>query len=166
MLVAPTLSALPDDERRLIEAARAARGLAYAPYSRFTVGAALLLDDGAIVPGANQENASYGLTVCAERTAVWNAWIGGHAGRVRGIAIAGGPVAISLAGPWPDRVAARPISPCGACRQVLAEARHRRRLAAPDASLFVLLDSLGGPVHRHDDILDLLPGAFDPSDLG
>ena len=160
------LSALPPREQSLVAAARQARGLAYAPYSHFLVGAALLLDDGSIVPGANQENASYGLTVCAERTAIWNAWLGGHAGHLRGIAIAGAPAAVALAPPWSDRQAATPIAPCGACRQVLAEARHRRRLVVPGADLFVLLDSLGGPLHRHDDILDLLPGAFDPAALG
>ena len=156
---------LPADEQALVLAARRARGLAYAPYSRFLVGAALLLDDGGVVLGANQENASYGLTVCAERTAVWNAWIAGHAGRLRGIAVTGAPASVGLEPPWPDRASAAPISACGACRQVLAEARYRLRQVAPDASLFVLLDSLGGPLHRHDDTLELLPGAFEPSSL-
>ncbi len=160
-----SIDELPDDERALVQAARQARDLAYAPYSRFLVGAALRLDDGRIVVGANQENASYGLSVCAERTAVWNSWIAGHAGRLRGIAVTGGHASVAIAPPWSGREQATPIAPCGACRQVLVEARYRLRLVVPDASLFVLLDSLGGPLHRHDDILELLPGAFDPSAL-
>ncbi len=95
---------MTDDE--LVAAARAARGGAYAPYSRFAVGAALLCADGSVVAGANVENASYGLTMCAERTAVFAAAASGRREFV----------AIAVAGP--DGVT---TAPCGACRQVLAE---------------------------------------------
>jgi homotetrameric cytidine deaminase len=90
----------------LFAAAGAARARAYAPYSRFAVGAALETADGRRFTGANVENASYGLTICAERSAVFAAV---HAGatEISAVAIAG-----------PDGVA---IVPCGACRQVLAE---------------------------------------------
>src|SRR3954470_8646406 len=94
-------------ERALWEQAAAARERAYAPYSRFPVGAALRLANGEVVLGANVENASYGMTICAERTAVVTAVVRGER-QFEAIAVA-----------CPDRV--RTGSPCGACRQVLTE---------------------------------------------
>ena len=93
--------------RELFDFALDAASRAYAPYSRFRVGAALLLDDGSIVTGVNVENRSFGLTNCAERSAVYAAVSAGHR-RFRAIAVA-----------TPD--ADYPVSPCGACRQVLSE---------------------------------------------
>jgi cytidine deaminase len=93
-------------DEELLAAAVAARKHAYAPYSSYAVGAALACADGTVVTGCNVENASYGLSMCAERNAVAAAVAGGH----RTFA------AIAIAGP-PD--ASTP--PCGACRQVLAE---------------------------------------------
>lgn len=92
----------------LFHRAQAAAKLAYAPYSRFRVGAALLFDDGAIVTGCNVENASYGLSSCAERNALFRAISErGAAPRIAGIAVANANHA--------------PSPPCGACRQVLSE---------------------------------------------
>jgi homotetrameric cytidine deaminase len=97
----------PADEtaRALHARAETARERAYAPYSAFTVGAALLTDGGEIVTGGNVENGSYGMTICAERAAVVRAIAEGH----RRFA------AIAIAGP------ADSVQPCGACRQVLSE---------------------------------------------
>ena len=93
--------------------AREARALAYAPYSKFAVGAALACDDGSIVTAANVENASYGLSMCAERSAVFAAVAEGRS-RYTAIAIAG-----------PDGAT---VPPCGACRQVLVEFAPQLRI--------------------------------------
>jgi cytidine deaminase len=119
---------------RLVEAARRAQAMAYAPYSKFPVGAAVLAEDGRVFPGCNVENSSFGLTVCAERNAVAAAVVAG----VRPTAVA--VVANGTA-----------VAPCGACRQVLAE------FAA--AMPVILATSAGGD--RQVTSLDvLLPGAF------
>ena len=97
---------LSPEQEELLSAAREARTRAYAPYSEFTVGAALDVGDGHVFFGSNVENASYGLTICAERSAVSSAISGGFR-EFEAIAIAG-----------PDGT---DTSPCGACRQVLAE---------------------------------------------
>ena len=95
----------PPSPAELHAIADAARDNAHAPYSGFSVGAALVTDSGEVVTGVNIENASFGLSICAERVAVFRAVAAGH----RRIA------AVAVAGPAAD------VSPCGACRQVLAE---------------------------------------------
>ncbi len=92
------------DLKKLLAAAAAARARAYAPYSRFAVGAAALGNDGRIYAGVNVENASYGLSLCAERAAVAAAVAGG-ASEILAVAV----------------IADRPVPPCGACLQVIAE---------------------------------------------
>ena len=140
VLDADSRQPLPRELGELIAAARAVQGKAYAPYSGFAVGAAVRLGDGRIFTGANVENASYGLAVCAERTAVLAAVLAG--GR-QVVAVA---VCTSL---WP------PAAPCGMCRQTLAEFAH-------DAE--VVLCSPSGPAQRTR-LAVLLPHAFRPSDL-
>ncbi len=140
--VPPSPVPSPDDARlhSLLDAARAASALAYAPYSRFPVGAAVLTDDGRMFSAANVENASYGLSSCAERNAVFAAVFAG----ARGI------VAVAIHTPTDA-----PVSPCGACRQVIHE-------FGPRATIVSCCD--GTPVRRWT--LDaLLPGAFGPHDL-
>ena len=121
----------------LVAAAVKARQRAVAPYSRFKVGAALLSKSGKITTGANVESASFGLTCCAERVALFNALTGGKRDFVA-VAI----VARALGGPMP----------CGACRQLLAE-------YAPRAVVWVA-DSRAPRVIRQFTVRELLPGAF------
>lgn len=92
----------------LLDQARSARDLAYAPYSRFQVGAALQTRDGRVFPGCNVENAAYGLCNCAERTALFSAIAAGYK--------PGDFKAIAVIADTPE-----PVTPCGSCRQVLAE---------------------------------------------
>ena len=121
----------------LIRAAARARGSAVAPYSKFQVGAALLTKSGAIIGGANVESASYGLTCCAERVALFNALTSGRKNFLAVAVVAGLP-----GGPMP----------CGACRQLLAE-------YAPDAVVLVA-DSNRLSVIREFTVKELLPAAF------
>jgi cytidine deaminase len=123
----------------LVAAAAAARRRAHAPYSNFAVGAALLDSSGRVHVGCNVENASYGLTICAERNAVAAAVA---AGASRFVAIA----VVTDATP--------PASPCGACRQVLAEF----------GDMSVVLANPEGEQLRTS-VSDLLPHAFTPDDL-
>lgn len=97
----------------LIAAARAAASRAYAPYSGFHVGAALGFADGSVVTGANVENASYGLTLCAETVAVGKALSEDWRGKLEAVAVIGGKAGAVGAG--------APVTPCGRCRQMLNE---------------------------------------------
>jgi cytidine deaminase len=126
-----------NNKNRLVRAAAKARQGAVAPYSKFKVGAALLTRRGAIIGGANVESASYGLTCCAERVALFNALT---AGRRDFVAVA--VVARAPGGPMP----------CGACRQLLAE-------YAPNATVWVA-DSRSLSVVREFKVRELLPAAF------
>jgi cytidine deaminase len=124
-----------DLETRLVEAALAVRGQAYARYSRFAVGAALAAVDGQIFTGVNVENASYGLTICAERSAVF-------------AAVAAGCRKFTLLALASDGG----VTPCGACRQVLAE--------FCDDLPIVLVDALGHQPQQRVQLAQLLPGRF------
>jgi cytidine deaminase len=128
------------DEDALVEIALRARERAYAPYSRFLVGAALRCDDGSVIEGCNVENASYGLCVCAERNAVGSAVAAGRRG-FTAIAIATSSVP--------------PSPPCGMCRQVLAE--HAADLP------IVLVNTQGDRVRTT--LKKIFPGTFTPAQL-
>jgi cytidine deaminase len=128
----------------LVEAARRAMDGAYAPYSKFRVGAALRFADGAVVTGSNVENASYGLSLCAETVAVAKALNEGRRG---------GLVELAVAASGPDTV-----TPCGRCRQVLHELAA---LGGTDP-----LVHCAGPDQVHSARLsELLPHAFGPESL-
>jgi cytidine deaminase len=122
----------------LLDLARQARELAYAPYSRFYVGAALQTRDGRTFRGCNVENAAYGLCNCAERTALFNAIAAGCK--------PGDFSAMAVIADTPE-----PVTPCGSCRQVLVELCH--------GDMPVLLANTAGAT-RQTTVADLLPDSF------
>ncbi len=130
-----TWPSFPADAKTLLEAARQGRLRAYAPYSGFRVGAAVLTSDGSIHIGCNVENASFGLTVCAERIALFSALSAG----------AEKPLAVAVAGKE-----GIPCFPCGACLQVLAEF---------NAEMAIVLEQ--GESHVVYGLAELLPRRFD-----
>ena len=144
------------EAERLIAAARDAARHAHAPYSNFAVGAALLLTDGSLILGTNFENASYGLSLCAETVALATA---NSRGRLRDI------VAVGVIGGIMDgdgqAHGSDPIRPCGRCRQILNEAAQ---IGGRDLEIFCA-SADGNLVERHL-LSELLPHAFGPADLG
>lgn len=125
---------------KLVAAARSARERAVAPYSNFSVGAAVMCADGHVFEGCNIENASLGLTICAERVALFTAVAAGCR-EIEAIAIVG-----------PGR---EPLSPCGACRQVMLE-------LAPEAEVIMA----GDTARRRRSVRELMPEAFTGEELG
>jgi cytidine deaminase len=126
---------------QLIQEALEARKQAYIPYSKFQVGAAVLGSDGTIYRGCNVENASYGLSNCAERTAIFK-MVSEGCRQMDAIAIVADTEG--------------PVSPCGACRQVISEFAHK------DTKVY--LTNLHGNTEEWT-VAQLLPGAFQPDDL-
>lgn len=136
------------DYRELLQAAAEARNNSYCPYSGFAVGAALLAADGTVYTGVNVENASYGATNCAERTALFTAVADGRRkGDFVAIAIAGGPKDGNLI----------PCPPCGICRQALSEFTD----SASFDVLWVTGIADGGISFEKHTLAELLPGAFE-----
>ena len=146
---------MSDQVTELVAAARDAALNAHAPYSGFGVGAALLLDDGEIISGCNFENASYGLTLCAETVAIATANAQGKLRQIKEIAVIGGKLIDGRI------VGTDPVRPCGRCRQVINEAGG---LSGTD--ILVHCASADGSAVEHHKLSDLLPHAFGPADLG
>lgn len=130
----------------LVEAAREAARNAYAPYSGFAVGAAVVLANGDIIAGSNFENASYGLSLCAEAVALATANAAGRLREVVALAVSGGE---------------GPLMPCGRCRQMLAEVA----LAARHDILVYCASGDGTEIERHH-ASELLPHAFGAAQIG
>ena len=145
-VISTTYAELTEADRTLVDAARQATSRSYAPYSRFHVGAAILLDDGTIVTGSNQENAAFPSSTCAERTAAYYAHSAHPDAKFAKIAIA----AVGTDG----EEVAQPVPPCGACRQALME---YEKLAGHDVPVLL--------VGRHEvyhlpSVASLLPLTF------
>jgi len=145
-------SELNDIEKKLFERAKAARENAYAPYSDFLVGCAVLLENGEMYSGNNQENAAFPSGLCAERTALF--WIGANFPneKISKIFIIGGPREFSEKTP--------PIPPCGACRQSLMEYETKQ-----NEDIEVYFSTLSEEVFKVNSIKDLLPFYFDATFL-
>jgi cytidine deaminase len=145
------LDQTPSEVQALMEKAIAARNTAYAPYSRFRVGAALLLDNGAIVVGSNQENAAYPSGLCAERVAIF------QAGALYPNAVITTLVITAASETNPTL---SPIPPCGACRQSIAEYEFRQ-----DTPIAIYFMGEKGVVYLSESIANLLPLTFDKTAL-
>lgn len=142
---------LSEVDRMLLDAARKSAHDAYAPYSKFHVGAALLLEDGQVIIGNNQENASYSLAVCAERVALFAAGANFPGVAVKAMAITAYSEEFQIS---------RPIAPCGACRQVISEYEHRYK-----SKIRLILAGASGNILTADSIETLLPLQFNADDL-
>ena len=128
-----------------------ARSKAYAPYSKFTVGAALLLDNGVVVKGSNQENAAYPSGLCAERVAIYYAGANYPDAKIVKMFITASPQ---------DRDLELPIPPCGSCRQAIAEYEFKQ-----DVSIEIFFMGAKGDIYKSDSLKNLLPFVFDKNHL-
>jgi cytidine deaminase len=147
-----SINALSEADASLLNAAKTATRLAYAPYSKFNVGAAALLANGAIVLGTNQENASYPVGVCAERVLLGNVAMQFPGEKI---------VSMAISYQSDKRPSDQPLSPCGMCRQALVEFEHRS-----EAPIRLILGGETGPVMIVESVRSLLPFAFSPDELG
>ena len=141
-----SLDELNTQDKELVQAAISATSQAYAPYSHFHVGAAVMFEDGEIVKGANQENAAYPSGICAERTALF------YASASRPDKIMSG---IAIAASQNGQLLPSPVSPCGACRQVMAQ--YQTKSGIPMQILLVG----GDKILKFEKVEDLLPLIFD-----
>ena len=141
---------LSNEEQRLIELAKKATDNSYSPYSHFRVGAAIRLDDGTEIIGANQENAAFPVTLCAERTALFSAQAQ-HPER--------SVVQLAIAARNEEGFTSSPIAPCGSCRQVILEIENRY-----SQPIRIYLYGTEG-VYVIDSIKDILPLNFDSESM-
>lgn len=139
------------NDSSLIQEARASMNKAYAPYSHFHVGAAILLENGIILRGNNQENASYPIGLCAERVAIFAAGANYPGVKIKALAI----TAMS-----DQFLVDKPITPCGACRQAIAEYEYRYK-----QNIRILMTGESGKVIEAESIRQLLPYQFNADDL-
>jgi len=151
LYVFETLEELPEDVIMLMKKAFDIRKNAYAPYSNFYVGAALLLDNGEIITGNNQENASYPSGLCAERTVIYYAGSQYPKAKILRMAISAGSK---------NKVTTIPIPPCGACRQAIAEYEIKQ-----NEPIEIYFMGEKGKVVKSDSLSNLLPLVFDKSVL-
>ncbi len=142
---------LPNEIQNLMNKATQARENAYAPYSKFKVGAAILLDNNEVVTGSNQENASYPSGLCAERTAIYYAGAKFPDAKILKMAIIAGST---------KNVTSKPIPPCGACRQAIAEYEVKQ-----DNHIEIYFMGETGKVVKSNSLKNLLPLVFDKSVL-
>ena len=146
-----SIEELPDTIHSLMKQASNARQKAYAPYSKFSVGAALLLENGEIITGSNQENASYPSGLCAERTAIYYAGAQYPNVKILKMAITAGSQ---------NKITNSPIPPCGACRQAIAEYEVNQ-----ETPIEIYFMGETGKVVKSNSLANLLPLVFDKTVL-
>lgn len=142
-------SSLDSENEKILNLAIEARNKSYSPYSQFSVGAAVLLENGEVITGNNQENAAYPSGMCAERIAIWTA-----SAMYPGVRV----LKLALSGKSEINNVNTPVPPCGACRQVLSEYESKQ---GSNIELFFTGES--GKVIKTDSVKDLLPFSFDGS---
>lgn len=142
---------LDDTEKKLFDAAKKIRENAYAAYSHFHVGCAVLLENGEIITGSNQENAAYPSGLCAERTTIFWAAANFPNLKMKKLFVIGAPK---------DAISSTPIPPCGACRQSILEYEAKQ-----NEGIEIYFASLDGEIFKTKSIRDLLPFSFDSSYL-
>ncbi|WP_397303200.1 cytidine deaminase [Nonlabens ulvanivorans] len=145
------MSELDSNVQSLMQQSIKARHNAYAPYSNFTVGCAILLENGKVITGNNQENAAYPSGLCAERVAIYAAGAQYPGVAIKMMALTASPIDDSLTVPVP---------PCGACRQAIAEYENRQQDSIP-----IYFMGASGTIVKSDSLKDLLPLIFDKSYL-
>ncbi|MFK8060441.1 MAG: cytidine deaminase [Polaribacter sp.] len=150
-IVYNTILELSTEDKILMDKAIEARKKAYAPYSKFNVGAALLLENDEIVLGNNQENAAYPSGMCAERVAIWKAGSSFPGVKIKKLAITASSTITKVD---------KPVGPCGACRQTLSEFEINQKEPFP-----VIFMGEIGEVVKTESLLSLLPFSFDSSYL-
>lgn len=146
-----SISELDEDNKKIMNEAIAARKNAYAPYSKFNVGTAILLDNGIVVKGANQENAAYPSGLCAERVAIFYAGANYPEAKILKLFISASPI---------DRELEEPIPPCGSCRQSIAEYEIKQ-----DVDIEIFFMGAVGKVYKSSSLKNLLPLLFDKNHL-
>jgi cytidine deaminase len=142
---------LSDIEKILFDKAMEIRNIAYAPYSDFTVGCAILLENGEIITGSNQENAAYPSGLCAERTTIFYTGANFPEVKIKKLFVIGAPR---------NATTSTPIPPCGACRQSILEYEAKQK-----EEIEIYFASLDGAIYKTKSIRELLPFSFDSSFL-
>jgi len=142
---------LNEQDKNLLLAAKQIMDNAYAPYSNFFVGAAVLLENGKIITGSNQENAAYPSGLCAERVAIFHASSQYPEQTIKAIAV------VAKSG---VQILNKPVTPCGSCRQVIAE--YETKFSAP---IRIIMSGQSGPVYISKSVSDLLPLMFTSKSL-
>ena len=142
---------LTNDIIQLMKAAEKAQKKAYAPYSKFMVGAALRLENGEIITGSNQENAAYPSGICAERTAIFYAGSQYPNQKILQMAVSAGSI---------TKLTTRPIPPCGACRQALAEYEQKQ-----NTPIELYFKGNEGDIAYSKSVENILPWIFDKNQL-
>lgn len=151
LLVYDSIEELPKEAKDLMAQARDARKASYSPYSNFKVGAAVLLEDGTVIKGSNQENASFPIGQCAERTAIFAAGANHPNKLIKMIAITAGSSV---------KITKKPVPPCGICRQSIAEYEVKQQ--QPIGIYFM---GEVGEVIFSSSLANILPLVFDNSEL-
>ena len=151
IIVFRSVKDLTKSDQKLLELAKQSLEHSYSPYSNFKVGAAIRLKNGKMLGGSNQENASYPLCLCAERVALSAA-----ESQYPGVPV----VAMAITARNPKQIIDHPVSPCGACRQAMAETEHKHR-----HRMKLILQGETGDIYTLNAAKDLLPLLFDSSYL-